>query len=415
MTPPLFKLTKPTACCVAVLGFLLLGCRSNAAAGNADPSNPSDPSAEPAQASHASASSGGAHRVPISDPQRGMTAATLELPAGWKFAGQIVSAPGCHGMQDNLAFTAQAQDGVTAIIRLPGVRWAVTPANTPVAAMQIKKCPLVNASTAADFLKNLAVPNMHPGATIEAQLPLLPEGQAALSKQLAQLQQQYAHIPAAFGPRDATLEGARIRIAYVRNGQPVEEMLTAVISCNTTPQMGRTCFSRGITIARAPKGKLDAVLARPETTSIGNSIQWNPQWMQRKNQEQVATNQHDLNAEKAQFQANQAANQQQFNQMMANGRAQTAARTQQFNNAMAADQARQAAIDASAHNTVNYSLDRKDYINPNTGQTITTSNNYNHQWVDSSNDKVVQTNSPTFDPNGTVDPVRESWTELVPK
>jgi hypothetical protein len=137
MTPPLFKLTKPTACCVAVLGFLLLGCRSNAAAGNADPSNPSDPSAEPAQASHASASSGGAHRVPISDPQRGMTAATLELPAGWKFAGQIVSAPGCHGMQDNLAFTAQAQDGVTAIIRLPGVRWAVTPANTPVAAMQI--------------------------------------------------------------------------------------------------------------------------------------------------------------------------------------------------------------------------------------------------------------------------------------
>jgi hypothetical protein len=82
---------------------------------------------------------------------------------------------------------------------------------------------------------------------------------------------------------------------------------------------------------------------------------------------------------------------------------------------MAADRANQAAIDASAHNTVNYSLDRKDYINPNTGQTITASNEFNHQWINSSNDTLVQTNNPNLDPNGSIDPIRESWTELVPK
>ena len=108
-------------------------------------------------------------------------------------------------------------------------------------------------------------------------------------------------------------------------------------------------------------------------------------------------------------------NQAQFNQSIANDRAQDAQRAQSTANAMAADRATQAAIDQSAHQTVNYSLDRKDYINPTNGQTITASSQYNQQWISSDSSTLIQTNNPSYNPNGQVDPVRESWTELVPK
>jgi hypothetical protein len=53
-------------------------------------------------------------------------------------------------------------------------------------------------------------------------------------------------------------------------------------------------------------------------------------------------------------------------------------------------------------------------VDPNTGQKIETSNQFSHNWINSSGDGVVLNSDPTFDPNGVVDPVRESWTELIP-
>jgi hypothetical protein len=72
-------------------------------------------------------------------------------------------------------------------------------------------------------------------------------------------------------------------------------------------------------------------------------------------------------------------------------------------------------FDGAAHNTVNYSLDRKDYINPSTGQTINASSEYNHQWMSSDGSTLIQTNDHSYDPNGAVYPVSQSWLELVPK
>ena len=81
----------------------------------------------------------------------------------------------------------------------------------------------------------------------------------------------------------------------------------------------------------------------------------------------------------------------------------------------ATDRARQDAIDDSAHRTALYSLDQQEFRNPSTGQIIQASNQYNHQWMSSDGSTLIQTNDHTLDPNGTVYPVSQSWSELVPK
>ncbi|MGA8941030.1 MAG: hypothetical protein WB439_17840 [Acidobacteriaceae bacterium] len=179
--------------------------------------------------------------------------------------------------------------------------------------------------------------------------------------------------------------------------------------------LGKTCQTKGIYIVRAPKGQLDAVLAQNPDKKMMNSLQGNPEWSQRLNQQmmkQFHANQDQNNRVFQNFERN---NQAQFNQSIANDRAQDAQRAQSTANAMAADRSRQNATDYSAHQQVNNSLDRRDYTNPNNGQTITASSEYNHQWINSSNDTLVQTDDPNLNPNGSIDPIRESWTELVPQ
>jgi hypothetical protein len=130
--------------------------------------------------------------------------------------------------------------------------------------------------------------------------------------------------------------------------------------------------------------------------------------------------------QQAAFQQAQAANNAQFQQnlknsadtnaqMLANSRAQNAARQAGTDRAMAADRARQDAIDASAHKMALYANDQQEFTNPTTGQTIQASSQYNHQWVSSDGSTLIQTNDHTFDPNGVVYPVSQSWSELVPK
>jgi len=81
---------------------------------------------------------------------------------------------------------------------------------------------------------------------------------------------------------------------------------------------------------------------------------------------------------------------------------------------MANDRANQDAIDHAAHLSVLDSLNRQDFIRSTTGQKIETSNQFTHNWISSDKNSVVLGADPTFDPNGAVDPIRESWTELIP-
>ena len=86
----------------------------------------------------------------------------------------------------------------------------------------------------------------------------------------------------------------------------------------------------------------------------------------------------------------------------------------QTNAAMAQDRATQSAIDHAAEGQVRDSLNRQIFVDPTTGQKIETSNQFTSAWINSDRSGVALTNDRTADPNGTVDPVRQSWTELIP-
>ena len=351
----------------------------------------------------------GTRAVTIVDPVYGMTAATMNVPVGWKYAGAVVRAGGCHaGPWPSLAWTVVSPDGVTAIAGLPAVAWSWS--SDPAFQKRMEKmCAGVDVHSATGFLVNIAVPNMHPGAKIVGVVGADPGDAAALAKQQASMR-------AIFPAGQAIVEAARVRVQYTRGGQMVEEMISAAISCQTVPAIHQmNCSTQGTLVERAPLGHLDALLAEPEVKTLLASLHAQNDWVMRYSRDKQAS----FNSATAGFNKSAAAinaqGQAAEDQLVKRAQAQRQQMEASTQSAMAADRARQNAIDGAAHNEVNYSLDRKDYTNPATGQTVNASSEYNHQWMSSDGSTLIQTNDHGFDPNGVVYPVSQSWTELVPQ
>lgn len=351
---------------------------------------------------------------PVTDPALNMTAYTIHIPAGWTFTGMLERIGGCHGTAvpaDGLAFTALAPDGVTAIEKLPGTSWGWSSDGT---SGMGNKCAPVKIDTAAAFLLNIAVPNLRPDARNITVVPFTPE----MKEQLEEVQQRARSQDTQTMKR--TVDSARIRLQYTLKGRPVEEILFAIISCQefdmpAYPTLHRAanqrhiCSSNGTAIRRAPQGKLDPLIGKqlppPEIDR-----QWDQEVQQRMRQEFAAwQKQND-----EQFRAIQNHFREVSNGMIERGREFQAQQKSSFDNAMAQDRATQGAIDHAAQMQVRDSLNRQDFIDPNTGRRIETSNQFTHNWISSDGQSVVLNSDPTFDPNGLIDPVRQSWTELIP-
>ena len=365
-------------------------------------------------------------KAEIIDPQYNMTAYTLDVPTGWRFAGTIARDPGCHASGAGLKFTVQSPDSPTAMAALPGMTWTWTTSESLKKIMESQHCPAIDIDSAAGFLINIAVPNLRPKAKIVSVLPLEPAGVASLAEQLQKKRQQNADMAKQFGqkPQTLSLDGARVRIQYVREGKPVEEQLLSVVDCFES-QFGamyaqpaysrRVCQSRSIVITRAAQGHLDELLTSPQFLAFNKSIQGNHDWDARLSHDQMAAFQKFQAANNAQFQATMQKGRDDNARLMANGKAFQDNMRASTDAAMANDRARQNAIDASAHATALNSLDRQEFKNPTTGQTIEASNQYSHQWMSSDGSTLIQTNDHAYDPNGQVYPVSQSWTELNPK
>lgn len=369
---------------------------------------------DPASASAAGANWTTTQKVPIKDAAVNMTAFNIDIPSGWKYAGMILRPGGCHAPAvpaSGLSFSTVGPDGVTTYSLLPGVTWDWgSDGKSP----QGPKCQPIDITTAAGFLLNIAVPNMRPDATNISVVPLPAQMQQGLETQQRNLQ-------AKAGPQGRSLlDSARIRLEYQLNGHPVEELIGAVITCNeqnmpaypllNRPALTRRfCQSLGTSIRRAPKGGLDAIISKNLPAP-----QIDPAW-DAHIQQQMRTG----------FAAWQKANNAQFAAIQEHYKEVTAGmikRGQQFqtqlqdqtDHAMAQDRATQGAIDHAAQQQVRDSLNRADFIDPTTGRKIETSNQYSHNWISSDGSTVALGSDPTFDPNGQIDPVRQSWTELIP-
>jgi hypothetical protein len=133
-------------------------------------------------AAAANTSWSGTRKEEVVDPAYGMTAFTIEVPTGWKFAGMILRPGGCHPPPtpaSGLSYTSQSPDGVTAFVTLPGVSWTWTSNGSNVMG---PKCPsTMNIDTAAGLLLNIAVPNLHPDAKKVVVVPLAQRLQDAVA------------------------------------------------------------------------------------------------------------------------------------------------------------------------------------------------------------------------------------------
>jgi hypothetical protein len=393
---------------IAIAGALVLsGCGRSSSASAAGGAEGAAPAYSPA-----SLDPSATRTVTVDDPAVHMPAFTLKVPKGWKFTGMIARPGGCHGpavAADGLTFTALAPDGITANEKLPGVSWAWVSDGS-----SLGNCKPVNIGTALGFLLNIAVPNLRPDAKNVAVMPLPAEMQQGLEARNRELQSQ-----SSVRGRQ-TVDSARVRLMYTYKGHPVEEMLGTVLFCQEIdmpayPMLHRPavqrhiCNTTGTVIRRAPQGALDALMAQnPPPAQI------DPQWdvfIQQQMRSQFAA---WKKANDDQFKAIQDHYKDVTEGMLQRGRDFQAQQKSSFDNAMAQDRATQGSIDHAAQMQVRDSLNRQDFIDPNTGRRIETSNQYSHNWISSDGQSVVLNGDPTFDPNGLIDPVRQSWTELIP-
>jgi hypothetical protein len=352
----------------------------------------------------------------IMDPALGETAFTVSVPADWKSVGLILRPGGCYHpavAADGLSYTVLAPDGYTAVGQLPGASWSWSPDGS---SPQGQKCAPIGIDTAAGFLLEIAVPNMHPDGTSVSLVPPTPQMQHNL-----ELMRQQANQRPTYGAQTHSLvDTGRVRVQYMIGDQPMEEMLFARLDCTETTMPAfpalhraarttRNCSVNGISFKRAPKGHLDALLAsNPPGAKIDSD------WDQRIQKRMLDAFAQYQKASDAQFASIQAHFRQVTDGMVKRAGDFQKSQQSSFEHAMAADRATQDATDHAAHLQVLDSLNRQDFIDPSTGRKIETSNQYTHNWISSDKNSVVLGDSPTFDPNGVVDPVRESWTELIP-
>lgn len=362
----------------------------------------------------AAAADQGMRTEKIIDPGNNETAFTVEVPEGWSFIGTILRPGGCHAPSlpaDGLSFSAVAPDRVTATMQVPGAHWSWASDGTN---PEGPKCKPININSAVAYLLNIAIPNMHPSATILGIVPLSPKDQQGLEQVRRNMAAQGNNF------MRNTIDTGSVRIEYNLNGQTVDEQVGTVLTCmeSNTPaypamhraaQMKRTCLSHGIYVKRALKGHLDELVAR-KLPNAQIDKQWDAHISEQMRQAFAAYQQ----ASNAQFQAIRKHYQEVTAGMVQRGKEFNDNLAATTRDAMNADNARTDAMQHAAHLQVLDSLNRADFIDPETGQKIETSNQYAHSWISSDKSEVVLNGEPTFDPNGEIDPVRQGWTELIP-
>jgi hypothetical protein len=354
------------------------------------------------------------HPEKVIDPANNETAFTVQVPTGWSFVGTILRPAGCHAPAvpaDGLSYSAVAPDHVTATMQLPGSSWAwASDGSNP----QGPKCKPLNITSAVGYLLNIVLVNVHPSAHILGLVPLSPQMKAGVEEAQRNLAAK------ATSTMRNTLDTGSVRIEYNLNGQTVDEQLGTVVTCMEShfpayPQMRRpardqrVCQSHGIYVKRALKGHLDDLVAR----KIPNA-QIDQQWDAHISEQMRQFFDAYQKASNAQFQAIQKHYQEVTAGMVERGKEFNDNLAASTRDAMNADAERTGAMQHAAHLQVLDSLNRQDFIDPETGQKIETSNQYAHNWISSDKSEVVLNDDPTFDPNGVVDPVRQGWTELIP-
>ena len=360
-------------------------------------------------------SAGGAMKtVTTNDPALNIPAFTLAVPQDWTLHGDVLTGTGCNN-GPKFVFRAQSADGLSGVSGMPryDTFWSDDAQRRQAQAQT--GCTMMAPTSAADLLMNVIVKQVRPNAQIVSAVSVVPgfdekfAASIASANQGAQAAAAQYHMPAAHLVGDT----ARVKVQYDLGGHPTEEWLMVMrkTTDSTPPSFGggtmHVMQSQTVILAEhAPVGKLDAEQSVLDAILMSEAAQ--PAWSQaqaQRAQQQIQQIQengnrriHQMQSDFATWSKNSAA------QAQANIRA-TGQRS--IANARASD----AANHAMAQKTIDYSLDRQEYVNPSSGEHVKLDSGYNRAWVDG-NGHAAYSNSPTADPNSATDQLRGTWTEV---
>lgn len=378
----------------------------------AAPSAPAPPAANPSATKASSSSSRrnsssstapGSYvvlkKVQITDPgmanmYAAMPAVDLLIPPNWDLNGGVRFGGGKGGCFSDLMATswkASSPDG-SAFWGLPDYSWQYTNdptemhnLNDPLrrqASVGGKPCPVAQPMKAEDYFRQNVEPQLlsHTVVSVEP----YPELNEMVRRQLG--------LPAAdAGNGSVRTEAIRARIEFQLDGKPMEGWVTTAVVTRAFPA-GRGTFwncqaidTMGFT---QPKGKLDA--NEKLFKVMISSVRPIPQW-------QAASN--AVINKLYQFQAQQHAIQDQAITAFQNKVIQTI-------NATTANAQRGAQQAAFGESQVIRSV--QTFRDPATGRTFELSNQYDHAWLNGSNEYVMS-DDPNFNPNSQLS---GSWSEL---
>jgi len=331
---------------------------------------------------------------------QGRPAYDLMIPTTWQFKGWVnvgVAEGGCFADWFAVFADAKSADNAIELQMLPQYTWQyvtdpeaqrhLQQENQQGAKVGLKPCPVRLPIHAADFLSQDLLAKYRKGKPVVSIEPF-PE--------LNQIARHRLGLPpdGTGNPGGVHTEAARARLAFDDDsGHPVEEWLTAVIVVRAL-QSGRGVaydwHAIMVMCLRTPKGKLDA--NDKLFNLIAGTIHPDPQWQTWSNGVIAA-----LYRKKQEEEAKQSA-------IIANFQNQVA----QTINGVVANQQR------GAYNS-SFGADQlvrgvQTFRDPSSGATFELSNQYDHAWLNGSN-QYVMSDDPNFNPNGKIN---GDWTSLQP-
>jgi hypothetical protein len=383
----------------------------------------------------------------ITDPtMNNMKAFSVTLPTKWHFRGVLMQGDDCVGLPF-MVWRATSPDGLSYVELMPplGWRWGSGPM-AAFAEKQKNTClPMKGAMHAQDFLKYLA-------ATMKVEYvadePVPAELNAKVQQQERDAEASVAGKYAAMRttPPKTTIELARAIVRYRNGSFAMKGMLGVTVNCTeqTFPGApGLSQYSPGNPVhpITGPPSIMDKCTAHmnyytgPESGfaalirqwgmpgMMGHGDEaWQNAWVARNQQQMQQLTNQSIAASNRQFQAQQQAFAQQGAARQAQAQEfnhQQAVRQQMHeefmstmqrgtNMSMARTQENMNARSTATSDWVDYALDQKTVMDPNTGQVNKVSSSYSYTWVDSTGKVGYQTNDASANPNGVL---QGTWTK----
>jgi hypothetical protein len=388
---------------------------------------------EPLQTSAASAGDGGSiaaatgtHKEYITDPSlNNMNASEVTIPSKWHFQGVLYQegAGGCASTPVGV-WRATSPDGLSFVEAMPAMGW-VWGTGPAVGNMPKNDClPMKGPMSAQELLKYLA-------ATMKVEYVA---DEPVPAEENAKAQKEMRDSDAVWGPKYVAnhmqppknrKELARAIVRYKTGTFAMKGRLNVGVNCTETVSPGMKSLSAWggpghpptivtgppstvdkclafVSYFTAPESQFAGVIRQWDTPGMGEGVldAWTQAWLQR-NTEQTgqAINQMNaaaraqMQAQQQQFNHDQAVRQQMHEDFMAimqRGTDISIARTQESMNARS----------TAASDWVDYALDQRTVMDPNTGQVSKVSNSQSYTWVDSTGKSYYPTNDVNANPNG---------------